>query len=183
LPKCYGKIITGPHLADAGRESNQPREGKSTMAGTITPWTEERVELLRHHWSAGDSASHIANALGGVTRNAVIGKVHRLGLPGRATVSRLPANPWGRKCLPPSEQTLARRRKIAEQQEKARRAQQIADAVMAHMTKGVDIMELRPSSCRFPIGDPRESGFVYCGCKKHSGPYCDYHTRIAYKVS
>ena len=51
-------------------------------------WTEERVELLKKLWAEGLSASQIAGRLGGVTRNAVIGKVHRLGLAGRATSSR-----------------------------------------------------------------------------------------------
>ena len=51
-------------------------------------WTEERVEQLKKLWTEGHSASQIANQLGGVTRNAVIGKVHRLGLSGRATPSR-----------------------------------------------------------------------------------------------
>ena len=51
-------------------------------------WTDERIELLTKLWAEGHSASQIAGRLGGVTRNAVIGKVHRLGLPGRTTTSR-----------------------------------------------------------------------------------------------
>jgi GcrA cell cycle regulator len=51
-------------------------------------WTEERVDILKKLWAEGHSASQIAKELGGVTRNAVIGKVHRLGLSGRATPSR-----------------------------------------------------------------------------------------------
>ena len=52
--------------------------------GAVLPWSEERVELLRKLWEDGLSASRIAAELaGGVTRNAVIGKVHRLGLSGR----------------------------------------------------------------------------------------------------
>ena len=47
-------------------------------------WTDERVELLKKLWADGLSASQIAAELGGITRNAVIGKVHRLGLSGRA---------------------------------------------------------------------------------------------------
>ena len=52
-------------------------------------WNDERVELLKKLWAEGLSASQIAARLGGVTRNAVIGKVHRLGLSGRATTSRM----------------------------------------------------------------------------------------------
>src|SRR5712664_531877 len=54
-------------------------EGKRLMS-----WTDERVELLKKLWQDGLSASQIAGELGGITRNAVIGKVHRLGLSGRA---------------------------------------------------------------------------------------------------
>ena len=50
-------------------------------------WTDERVEVLKKLWGEGQSASQIAKELGGVTRNAVIGKVHRLGLSNRATSS------------------------------------------------------------------------------------------------
>ena len=50
-------------------------------------WTDERVEILKKLWGEGQSASQIAKELGGVTRNAVIGKVHRLGLSNRATSS------------------------------------------------------------------------------------------------
>ena len=53
-------------------------------------WTDERVEILKKLWGEGQSASQIAKELGGVTRNAVIGKVHRLGLSNRATSSSSP---------------------------------------------------------------------------------------------
>ncbi|MBS0123818.1 GcrA family cell cycle regulator [Thetidibacter halocola] len=56
-------------------------------------WTDERVELLKKMWSEGQSASQIAKELGGVTRNAVIGKVHRLGLSNRAGAAPAPAAP------------------------------------------------------------------------------------------
>ncbi len=56
-------------------------------------WTDERVELLKKMWAEGQSASQIAKELGGVTRNAVIGKVHRLGLSNRAGSSPAPAKP------------------------------------------------------------------------------------------
>ena len=55
---------------------------------TTVNWTDERVERLKKLWSEGLSASQIAAQLGGVSRNAVIGKVHRLSLPGRADAAR-----------------------------------------------------------------------------------------------
>ena len=63
-------------------------------------WTDERVEVLKKLWAEGHSASQIAKQLGGVTRNAVIGKVHRLGLSGRNTVAprQAPAAPGPAKA-------------------------------------------------------------------------------------
>ena len=66
-------------------------------------WTDERVELLRKLWSEGLSASQIAAQLGGVSRNAVIGKVHRLKLSSRGRAT--PAGP----LLPPAQPALSRR--------------------------------------------------------------------------
>src|SRR5205085_4411379 len=65
-------------------------------------WTDERIETLKKLWSEGLSASQIAAELGGVTRNAVIGKVHRLGLSGRAKTPSSAA-PRARKARPPSQ--------------------------------------------------------------------------------
>src|ERR1700750_1756956 len=77
-------------------------------------WTDERVELLKKLWQDGLSASQIAKQLGGVTRNAVIGKVHRLGLSGRAAPSQparpaLQAPPPGRAPSPPPPPVAPRR--------------------------------------------------------------------------
>src|ERR1044071_2868011 len=63
----------------------------------LQTWTDERVELLKKLWADGLSASQIAARMGGVTRNAVIGKVHRLGLSGRAKTAAAPAQPRSKK--------------------------------------------------------------------------------------
>lgn len=64
-------------------------------------WTDERVEILKKMWGEGQSASQIAKELGGVTRNAVIGKVHRLGLSNRAGSTAAPAaKPAAAKAKP-----------------------------------------------------------------------------------
>ena len=71
-------------------------------------WTDEKVELLRQLWLDGRSASQISAALGqGLTRNAVIGKVHRLGLAGRAKTSS-PASP-AKNASPATRTVIARR--------------------------------------------------------------------------
>jgi GcrA cell cycle regulator len=61
------------------------------MTDAGATWTDERVELLKKLWADGLSASQIAGEMGGVTRNAVIGKVHRLGLSGRGKAKAAPA--------------------------------------------------------------------------------------------
>ncbi|MBK5933823.1 GcrA cell cycle regulator [Rhodovulum imhoffii] len=66
-------------------------------------WTEERVETLKRMWAEGQSASQIAKELGGVTRNAVIGKVHRLGLSNRAGSNGKPAAATREKTAPKPE--------------------------------------------------------------------------------
>ncbi|MCK4862393.1 MAG: GcrA cell cycle regulator, partial [Rhodobacteraceae bacterium] len=63
-------------------------------------WTDERVATLTKMWGEGNSASQIAKELGGVTRNAVIGKVHRLGLSNRATTTKAKAAPKAVKEAP-----------------------------------------------------------------------------------
>jgi GcrA cell cycle regulator len=117
-------------------------------------WTDERVELLRKLWSDGLSASQIAAELGGITRNAVIGKVHRLGLSGRAK-SASSAAPRQRKVRSENIIPIGQRRTI---------------------------LELTEQTCRWPIGDPGSTDFFFCGGNTIAGlPYCAYHSRVAYQ--
>ena len=161
-------------------------------------WTDERVELLRKLWLDGLSASRIASELaGGVTRNAVIGKVHRLGLSGRvkaaAPVStararpkgpqaplRAPAQPQRAAAMPMRGNTALaiQARPIALPQ-----VQRASGDVVVPMTEHVTIMDLRESMCRWPMGDPTSTEFRYCGGKTPAGegPYCSFHSRLAYQ--
>ncbi len=70
-------------------------------------WTDERVELLKKMWTEGQSASQIAKELGGVTRNAVIGKVHRLGLSNRAGAGAAPSAPAANLAKPAAKEKPA----------------------------------------------------------------------------
>src|SRR5690349_10261595 len=79
-----GRVSHTPQDVDCRRRSGARRP----VGGEVMGWTDERVELLKKLWQDGLSASQIAKQLGGVTRNAVIGKVHRLGLSGRAAPSK-----------------------------------------------------------------------------------------------
>lgn len=166
-------------------------------------WTEQRIDMLRKLWGQGQTASQIATLLGGVTRNAVIGKAHRLGLTGRPS----PIKRDG------SEAGAAPRRKSAGSQ----RRQQPTLAPMPAMrptattaavteSSGVQnaprsSVETRASepaaakappaprtaaqagskSCSWPMGDPKQPGFHFCGESAEPGrPYCAQHCAIAY---
>jgi GcrA cell cycle regulator len=147
-------------------------------------WTDERVELLKKLWADGLSASQIAGQLGGVTRNAVIGKVHRLGLSGRAK-SLSSSAPRPRKPRPLSHSMRPRLRysgntALAASPEMEADLDPLANIVP--MGPRVSILELSEATCHWPIGDPGTDGFAYCGTRsKLNNPYCPYHARLAYQ--
>jgi GcrA cell cycle regulator len=140
-------------------------------------WTDARTERLKALWADGRSASEIAGLLGEVTRNAVIGKVHRLGLAGRKTTSRkpLPRRTSPRRNRPGS---VERRQPPTRFMRPAALPPAPPPPVAALM---LPLRQLRDDQCRWPVGDPREAGFGFCGCQKVAGvPYCAHHAAIAY---
>ena len=155
-------------------------------------WTDERVELLRKLWMDGLSASQIAAELAnGITRNAVIGKVHRLGLSGRVkcaapSAPRLrPSNPRPHRAPAPRPSGGVTRgaNALALQVEAfAAPAPRPVEDVVVPMSERVTIMELREGMCRWPLGDPATAEFRYCGGRSDIGaPYCVHHSRMAYQ--
>ncbi|MCS0503089.1 GcrA family cell cycle regulator [Ancylobacter mangrovi] len=154
-------------------------------------WTDERVELLKKLWSEGLSASQIAAELGGVTRNAVIGKVHRLGLSGRAKPMSAPA-PRPRKPRPVTTSNVSSRpvihgntalataARVAVEPEPEEMPDPVANVVP--MAERCTILDLTEFTCRWPVGDPGKDDFFYCGSRTKIGlPYCAFHARIAYQ--
>ena len=134
-------------------------------------WSDERVEQLKSLWTEGLSASQIARALGGVTRNAVIGKVHRLGLAGRASPSRSerPRMPMAPKA--PSVRSHVPAVPVVEED-----PLQLEDG--SHAT----VLTISDRMCRWPIGDPAATEFHFCGRSPKAGsPYCEAHARKAYQ--
>ena len=160
-------------------------------------WTDEIVEQLKQHWTDGKSASQIASLLGnGLTRNAIIGKVHRLGLAGRAKTPG--ANvPRPRRLPPPPAHRLAGPQRLASAAPRMMRGatalaiapqalaeveeEQAFESVVVPMSLRVTILELKEAMCRWPLGDPSSAEFRYCGSPKMSGPYCTYHGGLAYQ--
>ena len=142
-------------------------------------WTDERVESLKKLWLEGLSASQIAKQLGGVTRNAVIGKVHRLGLSGRAAPSQ-PQRSVFRAPRPARAPVAA-----------APVARRPAPAPIAAPTQvalreepgSATVLTLGAHMCKWPIGDPSTDEFSFCGRRTggDEGPYCREHAQIAYQ--
>ncbi len=144
-------------------------------------WSEERVALLRKLWAEGLSASQIAKQLGGVTRNAVIGKVHRLGLAGRATPSR-PAKRPVRTARPRVVGPSAPRLRMPSSEPRPI----IPDLEPVRLEDGraATVLTLNESMCKYPIGDPTDPDFAFCGRgAAGNAPYCQDHSRLAYQPS
>lgn len=146
-------------------------------------WTDERVELLKKLWADGLSASQIAAELGGISRNAVIGKVHRLGLSGRAK-SPSSAAPRPRKArssgqmLRVSRPAMRGNTALAFEYE----AEPEPELVEIPIEQRKTLLQLNEHTCRWPVGDPGSGDFYFCGGETASElPYCAYHSRIAYQ--
>ena len=155
-------------------------------------WTDERVETLKKLWQEGHSASQIAKQLGGVTRNAVIGKVHRLGLSGRAAPSQ-PTRPLYKPARPPrpaASATSHAERPAA--QAPVRRSEPvlarpvISQPIAPYVEEPgtATVLTLGAKMCKWPIGDPSSESFSFCGRRSDDGtPYCVEHGRVAYQPS
>jgi GcrA cell cycle regulator len=149
-------------------------------------WTDERIELLKKLWGDGLSASQIAAELGGITRNAVIGKVHRLGLSGRAK-SPSSATPRPRRARPSNMLRVSRPSMrgntalaYAYDVESEPEPEVIENIIPIGQRR--TLLQLNEDTCRWPIGDPSSPEFFFCGGKPSTGvPYCGYHSRIAYQ--
>jgi GcrA cell cycle regulator len=174
-------------------------------------WTDERIETLKRMWNEGQSASQIAKELGGVTRNAVIGKVHRLGLshrtgaasakPGQEPEEAVEAKPA--EPQPAPEPAPAEAKDAAPQPPIPMRkpivpagqplppqpsANEISPEALATVrevektAKRISLMELTERTCKWPIGDPATEDFWFCGLAVQPGkPYCEAHVGVAFQ--
>lgn len=169
-------------------------------------WTDERVEKLKKMWAEGQSASTIAKELGGVTRNAVIGKVHRLGLSNRnGGGSSEPASKAAPKAAPETKAakaapapdptpapapTPALRKIVPAGQPLPPQpsANEISPEALAKVSeiekkaKRLSLMELTERTCKWPVGDPATDDFWFCGLAVQQGkPYCEAHVGVAFQ--
>lgn len=144
-------------------------------------WTPERIAVASRLWGQRKSATHIARELGGVTRNAVIGKMTRLGVersagaatsaPTASTRAPQPSRPRRPRVAAPTVPAGP----VAEPEHQAEPA-----ALGAAEPLMLKVHELAARSCRWPIGDPEAGAFGFCGDRcSPGGAYCGAHKRIA----
>ena len=161
-------------------------------------WTDERVELLKKLWSEGLSASQIAAQLGSVTRNAVIGKVHRLKLSSRGRSTATPARQKKAVQAPvaakqaTSVRTMSRPVTMTvganalqaqfDVEPVARYQVRSSDNVVVPISRRLHLVQLSERTCKWPNGDPLSEDFNFCGNEAaETGPYCGYHAKIAFQ--
>ena len=168
-------------------------------------WTEDRIEILTKLWADGLSASQIAARLGGTTRNAVIGKVHRLHLEPRKDASRGGRMKGGAYTTPslhkvqlprvqfdqpsvsfPTSGNAALKPVFVPIEQPPVVALSIVQSVVQELNLPsalrVELLDLHDSMCRWPIGDPREDSFHFCGREKKAKiSYCAHHARSAFR--
>ncbi len=176
---------------------------KAVPTKCTAEWTPERKELCLELFALGLSASAIADRLGGVTRNSVLGMVHRereaatkRGDKSAATALRRTGNlthlggtKRQRKARIYKKQPLKPR--FANIGNPALRQLYLGDAepytplaeeLVIPVNERKTIETLTDSCCRWPIGDPQKKDFHFCGRTKIAGlPYCDFHARRAYQ--
>ena len=157
-------------------------------------WTDERIVVLKKLWAEGLTATQIAQRLGdGVTRNSVIGKVHRLGLGGRATPSSPSTAPRRVARARVSAPSVPRQRPTAPARPATSTPAATIEAVQKTLAslaplkiddgRAITVLSLKESMCKFPIGDPTDPAFAFCGRRACVGPYCGAHAQVAYQPS
>ena len=136
-------------------------------------WTEEKVKKLKELWSKGHTASQIAETLGDTTRNAVIGKAHRLNLEARA--------PSKQSSQSSTVVNRPVRRGSAPISRKAKFQSILLDKNF-EPENPKSLEELTDTTCKWPIGHPNEDKFYFCGRKPEGEfPYCKLHVLYAFQ--
>jgi GcrA cell cycle regulator len=200
--------VTSPEM-DAGQESHARIHHHGRHAQGLRPliWDETRIDRLKEFWAEGKSALAIAAEFG-TTKNAVIGKINRLGLAFKqgkpttieaealskaASVSQADDVPtparnensmtkFGQELIEAAEEALAVARGEVEPAGYINEEKTITNPTGRKL---LALFDLKLSSCRWPIGDPRDESFGFCGKRKENAahPYCDACRRLAVSPS
>ncbi|MBX2835113.1 MAG: GcrA family cell cycle regulator [Micavibrio sp.] len=146
-------------------------------------WTDDRVAVLKKLWGEGKTAAEIAKELGNVTRNAVIGKAHRLKLSNRASPIQQNKAPAAKAAAPAPKAAPV----VVEKKQPANTSVKPAPSLpkrTSSLPTNKKLIDLKANECRWSDGDPREDDFGFCGCKVVPGlPYCAEHAKIAYQAA
>lgn len=141
-------------------------------------WTDKKIEQLKTLWAAGKSASVIAAEMGGISRNAVIGKVHRLDLEGRKTAVAAKRNPKPERRAPMKRPRLHAFPSAPSFQKTTAERLRVAEKVDV---KHLSLEELGVDMCHYPLGD---GPFTFCGCAtRKDRAYCDVHYDLTHTAT
>ncbi len=147
-------------------------------------WTPELIKDLKKLWKKGLTTGEIGRLIG-MSKNAVVGKAHRLGLESRPSPIRrekVEVPKVKKSTAPVSKHVVS-----MEKQEKESQAVQLNTDKLSKPSKkngkvkGVKLVDLKPTSCRWPEGDPKDPDFHFCGKEALPGKsYCEEHSQVAY---
>ncbi len=183
-------------------EAKKPatKRAPAKKTGPTFEWNDTRIRQLKKMWADGESAGEIAATLGGLSRNAIIGKIYRLGLSNRDPVPAVKMDkPKGKKqpkvasttALPSGQNKLPLRRppvvRAGQPLPPQPAANEISEDVLRtaaetlKKAKKISLMELTEKTCKWPVGDPSTDDFWFCGLDSETGkPYCKAHNDVAF---
>lgn len=167
-------------------------------------WTDKRIELLKKLWAEGLTASQIAVQLGDVSRNAVIGKAHRLKLSSRGKTVKFRSDMQRNSLTPDSYSTTCCHSEATSMQNEHGSCIHVVRAsdlgmqfctdamtqakklpeenVVVSISPRLGLLQLTENTCKWPVGDPLSEDFYFCGAASgDDSPYCGYHSKIAFQ--
>ncbi|OPZ76855.1 MAG: GcrA cell cycle regulator [Alphaproteobacteria bacterium ADurb.Bin438] len=140
----------------------------------MSSWTEEKIEELKKLWAEGLTTGEIGKRLG-VSKNAVVGKAHRLDLESRPSPIKRAVS----EVKEVVQKEVAQKEVVSEPKAPVRKKLPVKE--VDKKNKKTKISDLTSTSCRWPVGDPKEEDFHFCGKETFNGkPYCLEHCAVAY---